>query len=262
MLGLPVLGMIYASQKNLLPHIWVPVLFSSVLYLAHGYGVNDCFDLHYDTRLRKNVFRKFLFFLYMLLMVNVIFSFWYLGGTAAALVLCGGIIGFLYSGQPLRLKKNTVSSLFLNSLGFSLLFLVGFVSVEKRLTLSSCMATVFFAFIFVPLQIMHYIAHAEEDREEGILTLYSRYGLHVVSHVFYASLMVITLWPFLMFLSAGRLFPVFFSTIFLSASLFLVFKNILHERASGRRQSREARLLCRVLVMIYGFIMAGILYFL
>jgi len=261
MLRLTFLGMMHASGELPRPQEFLVVLTVASLYLAHGYGVNDCFDRHYDTRLKKSAFRKNLVALYVVLLVNLVLSFLCLNPLVVGLVFFGGFLGFLYSAPPLRLKRKIFFNIPLNSMGFALLFLIGSVSAQGKITLSAAMVMFFFAFIFVPLQLIHFVAHADEDRADGIPTLYNRYGPQVTTYVVCGSLVLIVIWPLVSFLPVTQAYPLFFSSVLFSVALFLIFRRFLPSGASDQKIRAGVRLAFRALTAVFGLVAAAIFYF-
>jgi len=258
-LGLPLLGIIYASRYSLFTHKSLLALIISSLYLAHGYSLNNYFDLKYNIFIPQRGARKILFFSYFLLFINCIISYFY-SLSIFLLLIIGDIAGLIYSAPPLRFKKNIFLNLFLNSFGFSLLFLIGFISANQAITISSIIMTSFFGLHFVPLQLIHQISHLEEDRNQHIPTFYNKHGAKITIFLFKITFICIAFWTLLIPISKSRSIYLFFITILLFIVLNYALRNIKTDNVFNIKGAVKIRLFFRKAYILYGLIVSIIIY--
>jgi len=193
--GLTGLGILYAAKQCGGFVIWKAMagLLVATLYLAHGHAVNDFFDYKFAQQKEvRHPLRNIAAVALLMLMCNCLLSFC-LNPSILWLVLAGGAMGFFYVAPPFRLKNDIVANCFINSLGFALLFLIGFGSIAGHLTVPSMLMAAYFFLFFIPLQILHHIAHAEKDLEMGTQNIYNRCGPRLAIKAFNLSLIGLVL---------------------------------------------------------------------
>ncbi len=200
-LGLPVLGFafIHSRAPGTGPARLFPLVALGALYLLHGYAFNETFDTLYaakgsraDFLIRKGIpFREALAFSLAPLCAAVALAS-LLSPVLCALVIGGAILSWLYSAPPLRLKAIPFADLAVNSLGFSLLFLIGAwgPGPDARSLLSSGLVFI----VFIALQLIHEIVHLDEDRGLGTMTTAVRYGPRVAASLTLVSLALLICW--------------------------------------------------------------------
>ncbi len=137
--------------------------------LAYGYALNEFFDelrekLTDDLSFTTGLHRFIYFFLALALIVS-----WQVSQITFALVFLIGITVWLHSSPPFRLKRKLFWRLFLNSLGFGLFFLTG-ASLDNHIsTAELCMGAFIFG-LYLPLELIHVLAHMDADRGKGLPT--------------------------------------------------------------------------------------------
>jgi len=266
-LGLTALGITFYSNSSLFTYQALLGLIVSALYLAHGFSLNNYFDIAIDQHIGKNFFspgqtshKKFLVISYALLFINCVISY-KISPIIFYLVTIGSITGLIYSAPPLRLKRITFLNILLNSLGFSIIFLIGFASVSKSISPTALMMTVLLALVFIPLQIVHQISHSEGDKEGNIQTIYIRYGFKKTVYFFDFSLALLFLWSLLIGTLDDKYIYIFYATLIFCFSLFYFMQWI---KKSGKIYAESAikiRFLSRKICIFYGIIMLLIFYF-
>ena len=266
-LGLAVLGVSFYSSHNLFMQKLLISLIISSLYLAHGFSLNNCFDLLIDQHVGKKFFpseqtfqKRFLAISFALFLINCVIAY-IISSLLLYLITCGSIAVLIYSAPPLRLKRITFLNIFLNSFGFSIIFLIGFVSASNSVTPSALMMTILFALIFIPLQIVHQISHSEADKRENILTIYNRYGFKTTVYLFNLSLVLLLLWSLLIGALDNKYLFISYLTLPFCLSLFYFMKRIKKDKKSYSESAVETRLLIRKICILYGIIMFFIFYF-
>lgn len=266
-LGLAVLGIAFHSEFDLFTHNALLGLIVSSLYLAHGFSLNNYFDIRIDRPIKKGGFslnyplhKKLLLCSCALFLVNCVLSF-QISPIVLYLVIIGGILGVAYSAPPLRLKKMTFLNILLNSAGFSVIFLIGFVSVNNSVTLHSLMMAILFALVFIPLQIMHQISHSEADKIQNIQTIYNRYGLKKTLFYFDLSLVLLVLWSLLLSILNDRYDYIFYSTFLFGFSLFYALHRMKNDKIAESGYATKTRLLFRKICILYGIILLFIFFF-
>lgn len=266
-LGLTILGIVFYSSSSLFTYGSLSALIVSSLYLAHGFSLNNYFDIGIDQFLGKKFIpanqrshKKLLTLSYMLFLINCLISA-KISLLVLYLVALGLIIGLIYSAWPFRLKRLTFSNILLNSLGFSIIFLIGFASVSKTITLPAIMMTVLFALVFIPLQIIHHISHSEADKKGNIQTIYNRYDFKITIFFFDFSLLILTLWSLLIGILKNKYIFIFYLTFLFCFLLFHFMQRMKKSKKSLDESALETRLLFRKICLAYGIILFFILYF-
>jgi 4-hydroxybenzoate polyprenyltransferase len=141
------------------------VLLNTALFLAHGYGFNYYGDLAAGERENKTRLdpRVWLLVSVVLLVAAVALSLIGRRPLQAALLVVGAIISFLYSSPTTRLKRRPLWNIFLNSSGFSVIFLVGYFANKRYEPVLLCMIG-YIWFGIVPFQIIHLASHQSIER--------------------------------------------------------------------------------------------------
>lgn len=196
-LGLTVLGYAYACRMTIFSNaFWMSIIVAS-LYLAHGYSINECFDNRHNNIVEICgkyfiPFKKVILLSTFVFIANLIFTFAYFF-QLMPLVAFGGLIGFLYSANPFRLKKFPFTGLICNSLCFTPLFLIGYISI-RALDLNAILLTVFIFILLLPIDLIHQLNDAKEDKEKGFRTTAIAYGVKKTIGLIIISLFLLNSW--------------------------------------------------------------------
>ena len=174
--GIFLLGAFFSD--NLLAHsvgFIAASLTLSCLCLAYGYSLNEYFDelkdkLAGDEQTSTELYH----FIYVLLAMALGLS-WFISGTTAVMVALIGITVWLHSSPPFVLKRQLFWRLFLNSLGFALFFLAG-ASLDDHLSTGEILMGIFIFALYLPLELIHVLAHMEADQAKGFPTVALIYG--------------------------------------------------------------------------------------
>lgn len=260
-LGLTILGITFYSYSSLFTHKALFGLVVSLLYLAHGFSLNNYFDIAIDQHINKKYFpsnrisnKRFLALSYLLFFINCFISY-KISIKALCFVIIGSMLVLVYSAPPFRLKKSTFINIVLNSAGFAVIFLIGFISVSDSITLAAFMMSVLFALVFIPLQIVHQISHSEADKTENILSIYNRYGLKPTIYLSYISLVVLILWSLLIGIIYYNYINIFYLTSLFCILFFYSLWRIKNSKKPYPESATEVRILLRKLCIIYGIIL-------
>jgi 4-hydroxybenzoate polyprenyltransferase len=169
--GLFLLGAAYSgSLASLSWPLLATGLVVSSLCLAHGYALNQFYDeLSQKLEDHPRLARRLLGFTYLLLVLALGLSCLVSRATTAVVALIG-LTSWLHSSPPCSLKRHIFWRLFLNSFGFALVFLAG-ASLDNRLPLADLLMGILIFLLYVPLELIHVLAHMESDRKKGIPTL-------------------------------------------------------------------------------------------
>ena len=249
--GVFVLGAVSSDRFNLTINPFFFGLVISSLYLAHGYALNE----HWDRKSAPCPFSKITpggegaLGAYLLLALNCAIAFFLLR-PAFFMVVLGGVVSWLYSSPPLRLKKRFVPRLLLNSLGFSFLFLVGAVS-QGPLSSADWLLLLFVFFLFIPIELIHGLNDFEDDGLNSIATFPRVFGVRKTVAMTLA--LFVGLQVFSLSLYAGNLvsLPFVFLNLFLVVGMSALLANIQrHGRLSCGLDGLKAR--SRILLSVYG----------
>ncbi len=147
----------------------------SCLCLAYGYSLNEFYD-DMKERLAGNgqAAGQLIGFIYGLLALAVAVA-WLISPKTFAIVSLIGLTVWLHSAPPLRLKTHLFWRFFLNSLGFGLFFLAG-ASLDNRVTAGEILMGAFIFGLYLPLELIHVLAHQEADRAKGLRTFATVHG--------------------------------------------------------------------------------------
>jgi 4-hydroxybenzoate polyprenyltransferase len=181
-LGFVLLG-IFFSERMHLPIL--PFLQASSI-LAYAFSLNEYFD--------KKLTIKFFLLPLLISMLLLLFS----NHLQRIASLCF-LIGFtIYSTPPLRLKRFPVITTLINSLSFSLLFLIGYWSFSTDLPLNFFLLLTLLNLI---AQLIHEIVHLEEDMRDKLCTTAALLGVDGVRIIIFISsflAIALTYWMFLL----------------------------------------------------------------
>jgi len=262
-LGLSFLGFVYAyTSQILLPSLLFSFIASS-LYIAHGYSLNEIIDAQVAVKYSKNEFKvkkgisfnSALILSYIPLLVNLVFSVLFYKNILL-LIIAGALLAYLYSAAPFRFKSVPFMDLVVNSAGFSILFLIGYCSL-RPLDKNSLLITALFFLLFIPLQLIHELAHFEKDKSEKAVTTVVRYDMPASFKLFFISLLPFTIWPlFLWYLQILSIYVSLLTASF-SAYIFLRFGKILKNHVNINMN--DLRIHARFLTILYGFCLLFIL---
>ncbi|MGD0335633.1 MAG: UbiA family prenyltransferase [Candidatus Omnitrophota bacterium] len=172
--GIFILGVTCAGSlagKNLLKGLLV-----SSLCFAYGYSLNEYFD---NSKKHVSGSRRFNGILYKLtpcisLGLALYFAY-FISKILFLTVISVGIISWLYSAPPFRLKKHIFLRLFLSPLGYSLFFLLG-AGLDKRLSSQEFFMYIYILLFYIPVELMHMLSHIDVDKAAGTPTLPLVYG--------------------------------------------------------------------------------------
>lgn len=257
-LGLPLIGALYASRMSLFSLDAPLAVLVGALYLAHGYSQNNYFDWQ-----QEGIFigskKKYLALSYAFFLLNCALALSF-SRSVFFLVLAGSLTGWAYSGWPLRLKRFILPNLALNSFGFSLLFLIGFVAVHKGFTSASLSAAALFFFIFIPLQIVHQISHAQEDTRDRLPTLYTRYGPRCTALLVNLSFVIIALCSLVVPLARYKQLLFFLATVAISLVFSYALRGFICSGISETGAAVRLRMYVRKAYILYGIVIGVIFY--
>lgn len=202
LLGLTMLGYVYASRTAFFSNCALISIIASALYLAHGYSINLCFD----NKVRNNVeisgkylfpFKKAVLLSFFIFTANLIFTFVY-SIKLLPLVIFGSLISLFYSAYPFRLKGIPFIGLLCNSLCFIPLFLIGYMSV-RAMDMNVFLMSIFIFFLFMPIDLIHQLNDADNDRKMNFRTTVVACGIRKTVGLIIICLFSLNLW--LLFIS-------------------------------------------------------------
>jgi 4-hydroxybenzoate polyprenyltransferase len=137
--------------------------------------LNEYYDELREKLVKESQTAAGLFHLiYIFLSMALILS-WFISMTTFATVALIGITVWLHSSPPFVLKRRLFWRLFLNSLGFALFFLAG-ASLDNNLSAGEMLMGVFIFGLYLPLELIHVLAHMEADRAKNFPTIALIYG--------------------------------------------------------------------------------------
>lgn len=251
-LGLTVLGFCFASEgKAVFYNVFFALLVSS-LYLAHGYALNECFDTIINSRYPQGNFIPFqtaILFSYAVLVLNLFISF-HFSKNIFGLVIIGTILAWLYSAPPVRAKKKLFLGFLFNSIGFSILFLIGYASL-KMIDMRAILMTVFFIFLFFPIELIHELNDFEKDRLGGINTIVVKFGMPASFFLIVISAIILIGYTYLVYFLFNISIALFGLTVLFSIALILyLFKQF--DKHKGKFDTDRLKLHIRYICIIYG----------
>lgn len=226
----------------------------SSLCLAHGHALNEYFDelrskLGDDVRLAGRLHA----FIYVLLAAALGLACFVSTPTVVIVALIG-ITSWLHSSPPLSLKNHIFWRLFLNSLGFSLFFLAG-AGLNNQLSAGEMLLGGFIFTLYIPLELIHVLAHLEPDKLKGIRTFCLVYGqkrtIALASALFSALILYASALYLLRFASLA-----FAVWSVLYGSLMLLVLALAYRRDTGGEVYHQLRFRTKMIGVAYG---AGLL---
>lgn len=262
-LGLSFLGFAYAYAFQFSPLSLLLSFIASILYIAHGYSLNETIDTIIAVKYSEDEFKNkkevslktALALSYTPLLINLAFSVLF-SKDIFLLIIAGALLAYFYSAAPFRFKSVPFMDLIVNSAGFSILFLIGYCSL-RPLDKNSLLITVLFFLLFIPLQLIHELAHFEKDKSEKAVTTVVRYGIPASLKLFFISLLPFTIWPlFLWHLQILSIY-VFLLSVSFSAYIVLRFGKSLKNRVNINLN--DLRIHTRFLTIFYGLCLLFIL---
>jgi len=138
----------------------------------------------------------------------------------------------------------------LNSLGFSLLFLLG-ASLNDQLSRGELLLGVFIFVLYLPLELIHVLAHKEADKVKGIPTFALVYGER--SAIALASVVLVVLMAY-----AGTLYLLGQASVYfalwsnLNFLLLLLFLGAAYGRNNSGEAYQRLRFETKLIGLIYG----------
>lgn len=253
-LGLTILGYVYASRTIIFSRDLCSGIIIASLYLAHGYSMNECFDNRVDNNVER--FRKYsvpfktaILLSGLVFIANLIFAFAY-SLPIMLLVIFGALIGFFYSAYPFRLKEIPFLGLICNALCFTPLFIIGYLSF-RPLDLNAILMGIFIFILFLPIDLIHQLNDAEEDKAKNLRTTAVACGIKKTIGLIIISLLLLNLWLWII----SRYIVISASFLFLTLSFSLVVIIYLVKKfyRYGNNISKcNIKLKLRYLFMIYG----------
>jgi 4-hydroxybenzoate polyprenyltransferase len=166
------------------------------------------------------------------------------------LVIFGGLIGFLYSAYPLRLKEIPFLGLICNSLCFTPLFIIGYLSI-KSLDLKALLMTVFIFILLLPIDLIHQLNDAQVDKSKNFRTTAIACGIKKTIGLIIISLFFLNSW--LLIISRYLKISHFFLFLTFCFSLWVIIYLIKKFYNYGNDISKyKIKLKLRYLFIIYG----------
>lgn len=232
--GLAYLGYFYELEKFVFLDFLVISLIA-ILYLAHGYSINNYFDLE-----RQGIHSEIskLKIACITLVINCIISFFY-SWMIFILVVLGGAISFLYSSS-INLKSKPFWNIVLNSTGFTLLFLIGYTSKGSISTSGLAFAGYIWLGI-IPAQIIHLLSHKNKG-ENWPFSERASLGFFYLAHL---------LWLSWTFFALAEIRLIFWLTLIFSLVQLLV----LSFSISSKCSFYSVRNKLRILNVVFGMVM-------
>ncbi len=180
-LGFTLLGILFAGPQDVLnPSRILIVTAGSAGVLGYAYSFNDIFDRdlqssHVNPQNSKGSNRTKLLLLSVLPMLGSLILFSQSSPTVLVLSVLSFFLWTFYSYPIPRLRAIPMVCTFVNGVGLSALFLIGFAAVRP----TSAGALLFFlalVLLMIPAQLIHEAAHWREDRSSGFSTTVVRFG--------------------------------------------------------------------------------------
>jgi len=247
--GLAYLGFFLKTTQLDIKNLFF-ISFISSLYLAHGYSINNYFD---HQRNQANVAGQFkgefnwqagLFISVGLFLVNVTLSFFY-SKLILLLVISGGVISYLYSSTHIKFKSCFLFNIILNSTGFVILFLIGYLA-NKPISVNALLLSGYVWLGIVPSQIIHLIVHNPDEKN-------FLFSLDLAFKYFYLSLLIWLLFSFAGFISTQR------SAIFILTLIFCLFQILIIELFKCRNKFSLQKILRIRMIFRYANIILGLI---
>jgi len=163
-MGLPLLGMALTDIPPDRDYA-IGMLFAAMLFIGSGYSLNHHFDSGGKAPLLPPLAAG----------AASVATCHIMGGPTGVFLL-GAATSFAYSAPPLRLKGRPIVGELLNSVGFSLIFLMGYTRTFPPAT-DALIIAAFMGLWVLPTQLIHEISHREGDKRAGLVNFYQSFGL-------------------------------------------------------------------------------------
>ncbi len=229
----------------------------SCLCLAYGYSLNEFFDeikekVAGDETTTREMMRCIYAFLIFSLGVAWMISF-----TTFAIVSLLAVTVWLHSAPPFVLKRRLFWRLFLNSLGFGLFFLAGS-SLDNHVSGGEALMGLFIFGLYLPLELIHVLAHMEADRIKGFPTLALVHGERRTMLLAVASLGCLIAYSILLAWQTV-ISPVFAGWSVFNLLLLLLSLVAFYKRTNSSEMYGQLRFRAKMICGMYGMGMLGIL---
>jgi len=250
-LGIPLLGYIVWTKGHNSFSIYelLKLLFISSLYLTHGYFLNDSFDafkVNSKTIINPG---KIILISYIFLLLNICFAF-FLKREVVAIIICGGILSFIYNAPPLLLRRVPFIGTLVNASGFSLLFLIGYPLLKTDI-FTPILFFLFFFIIMIPIQLLHELSHLHEDRLNESITTASLLG---EKHTLIISILLLAVSSSWTVLIARKGYPSLFSVASMIFAILVTVYLIAKFRLNNLIGNTKIKSGLRKISIIYGLV--------
>lgn len=171
LLGLIVLGFVFAKGGFFCPcpDLWIS-LFIGASYLAYGYSFNRLCD-----KAPRDWLASELFSVFSPIILGLILTVWRFPLFMVPLGIAV-LLNTMYSLPSILWKRNTLASIAINAYLFGCLFLIGSYAGYGSYTTPGVLMSFYMAAFFIPGQLCHELAHAEEDnRSRAVLRNREKY---------------------------------------------------------------------------------------
>lgn len=243
-LFLPVLGF-FSVYPGIKAEDCSKGIFAAVAVLAYGYAYNSVCEKKYSQNM--GFFIEWLFSVLPLLIVV-----FFLNHVRLLIVLIIYLVNTLYSSPRFMLKKKYWYSVPSNALIFSLIYLLGIGTAIMGIDLKGVLVFLYVFFNFLIAQLIHELAHAEEDSAMSRLSDY--YGLYYYGMIVSLSFLVIV--SAVMFFQTMKLFFLVPTVVWF---IILVRRRILKKRRNVIFYSKYRFLYRIVCSFLFLFIAGGLL---
>lgn len=254
--GLAWLGLFFGAKQLYIKDLFFLSVASS-LYLAHGYSLNNYFDLKQPgdsvlIQYGEGFNSKVALFISLLLFgISIAVSLFY-SKIAIILIILGAVISFLYSSSLFRFKKVPLLNIVLNSTGFTILFLLGFL-MNKRFDVTALCLGGYIWLGIVPSQLVHLMSHRYSDavNKTSLKTLFT---------LLYMSVFAWAATSFIFFYALNNFKIVFVLTLLVCLAYILVIEVSRCRSAFSIVKITRVRFLIRLINIVFGFMLLYFLY--
>lgn len=252
-LGLSVLGYVFAVKGAVKISQAGMILLISGFYLAHGYSINDFYDKQIKGFYsRSNAIKLSVAALALCLMFCLLVSV-----EIFLIALFGHFCGALYSVAPFRLKNHCFLDLIFNSLALTPLFLIGYYAGEKAINLHIVLGPSIMIFsFFMPVQLMHEIQDYETDKGDNSRNTLQTFGINNAGKLIMGSVLgylIVNLLCWKLQLLSG--------VFFLCNNIFVLMLGAAYINLCGffkekkYKQAFKIKLVVRLIAIIYGAVL-------
>lgn len=251
-IGLAYLGL-FSGTKQFFVKDYLHLFIIASLYLAHGYSINNYFDLKCSRVNVLDIYGEYfnvklaLIVSILLFLINLTVAF-YFSKSIFILVIMGGIVSFLYSSSLLRLKEKPFLNIALNSTGFTIVFLLGYLINSVFGTSAFCLGGYIWLGI-VPSQIIHLLAHRDIEHNWP-------FSLKDSLIMFYLSLVIWVVWPLIFFYKEWNRMAFFFSTLVFCMAQVIVMESYQCRNNFTVDKMVKIRNVFRIINIIFGLCLA------